>query len=297
MTKEFAAVPGKIFGTYNHAQVQKQLLLANSIQGAEDHLKSLNQFYDNQKNKGSLNKQADASMQVLYDYGQKMAYISSDMRSNQLDTAALATGADLDKLISNYNTLVPSHQIPTGIGSLFGQAVSAAGDIYIRHKQAKAVKSFITKGDTLIVAIAGAIKESLGPTGNNSLKALIEQEKVRLASNYLVFRKTGQEEIKLFALDKKTGNAETAGSHSGQLNAWRSGSFDADRLYLQSLTDLDAAEQLRQQFVAAADQLRAAHHQILVDLQQRRNIKYIHGALKDYAGSVKELYSTYKKIK
>jgi hypothetical protein len=297
LTKDFAAVPGKIFNTYNEAEVQKQLLLTNAIHGADTHLASLDQFYKNQKNKSMRNKQADAAMQVLNDYAQKLAHLAADVHSKQLDTAALAAGTDLDKLIANYNALVPAHQIPTGIGALFGQALSAAGDIYIRDKQAKAVKSFVTSGDGLVAAIAAAIWENFDDAGSNSLKSLIESEKADLAKNYLTFRKRDAEEIKIFPVNVKSQQVESAMSQSGQVDAWHSGSFDADRLYLQCLADLDTDEQLRQQFVAAADKMQKVHHQLLSDLRERRKIKDMYATLQDYAGSVNQLYATYTKIK
>lgn len=324
LTKSFAAAPAKVLSAYNDAEVQKQLYFTNGMRNPTIRLQSLNQFYKNQQNKTALNKQADAAMQVLNDYGQKLAHLSADVHSKQLDTAVLAAGADLDNLISSYNTLVPAHKTPTGIGALVGQALAAAGDIYIRKKQADAVKMFVSKGDVLVTDIVAAIKDNLndGSNGNKSVKDLIADERKDLDGNYLRFMKNDKEDIKLYAVDTLTNNSipinilseESNGWHlvssdngkqkgapskilSIELNDWRLGSFDADRLYLQCLTDLDTAEQLRQQCLTAADQLEAAHHQLLKDLQDKREIKDLYATLQSYASSVNQLYATYKKIK
>jgi len=297
LTKDFSATPGKIFSTYNDVEVQKQLFLTNAIQNADMHLASIDEFYKNQNKKSKLNAQADAAMQVLNDYGQKLAHLAADVHSKELDTAALSAGKNLDGLITSYNTLLPAHKIPTGIGAFVGQALSATGDIYIQHKQAMAVKEFVIRGDVLVTNIVAAINESLDASGDLSFKALLENEKTDLRKNYRLFRKRAQEEVKIFPINLKTRKADTLMSHIGQVDAWHSGGLDADRLYLQCLANLDTDEQLRLKCIAAADTLLKAHHQMLADLQERKKIKDFYATLQGYAGSVSELYATFKKIK
>jgi len=202
-------------------------------------------------------------------------------------------------LIVSYNTLVPAHTVPTGIGALFGQLVSTAGDIYIREKQTEGVKKFVLEGDVLVTNIASALSENLDGDGTShpSLKALIISAKEDLKKNYLRYLKRDKEELKIYPVDQASKEVKTDMAYNGQLDAWHTGSFDTDNLYLKSLLGFDTAEQLRVQCLAASDKLAKAHHQLLKDLKERKKIKDMYAALQDYAGAVNQLYATYKKIK
>lgn len=297
LTKTFSSTPGQIFSTINNAHVEEQLLFGSTIHKPDDHLEIVTELYNDQQSKKTLNKQADASMQILNDYGQKLAHLAADVNSENLDTSAFALGSDLDKLIESYNSLVPAHNIPTGIGAFFGQLVATGGDLYIKRKQAEGVKEFVKKGDVLVAAIGEAIKDNLGGSGQASLGGLIVSKKADLKRNYLHFLKRDDEEMRIYTYDKKTKKIDTTMAYSGNLDAWHTGSFDADNLYLKSLTELDAAEALRVQCLAAADELVKAHHLLHKDLQEKKKIKDMYAALQGYSAAVSQVYATYKKIK
>jgi hypothetical protein len=291
LTKSFSVYPPQVIYTLNDVHEQQQLFLVNSIINPDKHLQGVMELYTYKKENEKINEQAAVAFSIIDDYAQKLIHLTADSHSRQLDTAAEGLGGNLDNLIDKYNALVPAHAVPTGIGALFGQVISLGGDMYIRSKQAEAAKMFVTKGDTVVGSMTITLQEYLaGRDGDfRSLKAMIARERATMRTNYLIYLKRDEEKIVLMH------NRDTA--YTGKLSAWRAATFDADKLYIQLLNNLDADEQLRQQCLEALVCLRKAHRQLLNDLQQKKKLKEVYAELRAYGSSIGQMNAAYKKIK
>jgi hypothetical protein len=108
-------------------------------------------------------------------------------------------------------------------------------------------------------------------------------------TNFRIFLNRNDEKIVIL---KK---ADTV--YTGTLDAWRTSSFEPDRLYLTLLQNLDADELLRQQCITAVINLRKAHAKLLQDLDKKKELTEIYTDLQDYATSISEMNTTTKSIK
>ncbi len=291
LTKNFSSYPGKVIQTLNDVQGQQQLYQVNSQAKPDDHLESVTAVYEYIKNSAKMDSATDLAFRIVNGYGQNLVLLTSDSYGLQLDTAAQKFGTNLDSLAGQYNKLVPNHAIATGYGALVGELVAFAGNTYIKSQQAKAVRSFVTKADTLIGSMTITLEEFLaGKDGHSGkLKADIEKERKHIHDNFLIFLRSDKEAM---ILKKKNDT-----TYTGTLAAWHASGFEADRLYIQLLQNLDATEELRQQCLTAVKNLRKAHHKLFVDLQQRKNLKEIYTELQDYGAAVGQMNATIKKIK
>ena len=290
LTKSFSAYPPQVIYTLNDVHAQQQLYITNAIIDTGKHIQSLMALYNFKKQADQINEQAAVAFSIIDNYAQKLIFLTSDSHSEQLDSAVQGLGGNIDNLIDKYNSLVPAHAVPTGIGALFSSVISFGGDMYIRSKQAEAAKMFVTKGDTLIGSMTITLHDFLGGKEGDtrSLKAMIERERSTIRTNYRTYLKRDEEKIVLMR------NRDTA--YTGKLNAWRTDLY-GDKLYLDLLNNLDADEQLRQQCLDALVCLRKAHRQLLNDLQQKKKLKEVYAEFQAYGSSIGEMNAAYKKIK
>jgi len=306
LTKCFSAYPQRVFTTLNDVRVKEQFFQAGTIQNPQKHQLSVLRIDTFKKTGAKLNEEAGLAFQILNDYGQKLVRLTADVYALQLDTASQSLGTNLDNLIGKYNSLAPQHAVPTGYGALIGQLVSFGGDMYIHDRQAKGTKEFVTRGDTLVGAMAATLEQFL--TGNNnSLKHSIVRERQNVDNNYLEFLMHSGEEVKItYQADtilkkdkfrKRDSLGKKDVTVTGQVFAWRASGIGADTLYINLLDNLDAAELLRIQCLDAVKCLRKAHHKLMEDLAQKKTLKEVYAELQGYSNAISQMNSTLKKIK
>ena len=306
LTKSFSAYPQKVFTTLNGVRTQEQFFMAGTIRDPKKHQQSVLKIDTFRKTGAKLDEEAGLAFQIINDYAKKLVCLTANVYSLQVDTASKPFGTNLDNLIGKYNSIVPQHAVPTGLGALFAELVSFGGDLYIHDRQAKGTKEFVTRGDTLIGAMAVTLEAFLN--GNdNSLMHSIARERENVNINYLEFLKHNDEEIRItYQADTVYGKSKLRKKDSlgkkdititGQLYAWRSTGIGADSLYINLLDNLGADELLRQQCLEAVKSLRKAHHKLMEDLQEKKTLKEIYAELQDYGNSIGQMNSTLKTIK
>lgn len=307
LTRDFSAGPAKVTATLSAIQGQNQLFQSAIIQDPEKHLASVTAIYRFTQESAKRDARIALLLQIVGDYGQKLVRLTADLQSLQLDTAAQSLGTNLDNLLDKYNAAEPSHTVPTGIGALFGHLISFGGGLYIHDRQAKGAKEFVSRGDTIIGTMALRLLHLLEDKEGDNLTDRLAHEREVVDRNYKAYLAVDNEPIRLYVktdtLYRKNRfrrndlMAKKDTVITGALKAWRSNAMDADSLYLKLLGNLDAAEILRRQCITAVAGMRTAHHKLLEDLQQKKDLKELYTELRDYGNSVSKMYSTFKKIK
>jgi len=305
--KTFSAYPEKVISTLVDVHTQSQFYEAAIIENPKIHMESVTAIYKFKQEAAKRDEKIGLVFQIISDYGQKLVHLTADVHTLQLDTAAQSFGTNLDGLIDRFNSADPQHAVPTGYGALISKIVSAGGDLYIQDRQARGAKEFVTKGDTLIGMMALKLEEFLNDNGTNAAKAGIERERKSLAHNYKNYLAADNELITLYyqkdtvykrdRYRKKDSIAKKDTIITGVLKAWRSSGIGADSLYVKLMENLDADEMLRKQCLDAVKDLRKAHHKLMEDLQEKKNLKEVYAETKAYGQSINQMYSTYKTIK
>jgi hypothetical protein len=288
-TCNFSSYPGSIISIYNNAHVQNEMFRANSITNPEQHFEAISLANDFKKKSQLISQETDLSLHIIDQYAQSLVALTSAKPVNQLDTASHNFGNNLDSLISKYNTLKPQSPLPTGIGNDLSALLMVGGDLYIRSKQAEAVRRVVPQGDVIIAKMCANLLAFLEPADTlKGLHYMIAQEKRTLANNYKAYLGLNRDEISI-GKDKE--------AYSGYLRHQRFVSLNDDELCLNLLQNLDNAELLRRQCVSAVKDLRQAHAQLLAALNEKRTLNNISGIIKNYVADVKSMNLTLTAIK
>ncbi len=300
-TKTFAAYPAKLMGALVDVHAQNQYFEVGIIVDPELHRQHVDSIYKWIQTSAKKDAEIALVSQIISDYGQKLVHLTSNAATLQLDTAAQSFGTNLDSLLTKFNTIDPQHKVPTGYAAIISEVIAFGGDIYVHERQAKGAKTFITKGDTLIGTMAAKLEQYLSSDGINSVKTGISRERKELVHNYTAYLASDNELINLYyKINKHSGKDSVTQKDTvitGTLKAWRSPGIGADSLYIKLLTNLDADETLRQQCLVSVQNLRKAHHKLMEDLQEKKNLKDVYAELQGYGASLRQMHSTSSKIK
>ena len=285
----FSAYPGSIISIYNNVHVQNEMFRANSLSDPEQHFRAVSLANDFKWKTRLISEETDLSLHIIDQYAQSLVMLTSAKPVNQLDTASHNFGNNIDSLVSKYNTLKPQSPLPTGISDDLSALLMAGGDLYIRSKQAEAVRKVVPQGDVIIAKMCTNLLAFLEPADSiRGLKYMIAQEKITLTTNYKAYLGLNRDEISI-SKDKE--------AYSGYLRHQRFVSLNDDELCLNLLQNLDNAELLRRQCVSAVKDMRQAHAQLLAALNEKRTLKSISGIIKNYVADVKSMNLTLTAIK
>jgi len=300
-TKTFAAYPAKVISALVDVHTQNQYFQVGIIVDPNLHRQHVDSIYKWIQTSAKKDEDIALIFQIISDYGQKLVHLTCNAATLQLDTAAQSFGTNMDSLLTKFNSLDPRHKVPTGYAAIISEVISFGGNIYVHDRQAKGAKAFVTKGDTLISVMAAKLEQYLSSDDGNSVKTGIATERKDLVHNYTAYLASDNELINLYyKMDKHNSKDSLTKKDtviSGALKAWRSSGMGADSLYIKLLTNLDADEALRQQCLAAVENLRKAHHKLMEDLKEKKDLKEVYAELRDYGASLNQMHSTSSKIK
>jgi hypothetical protein len=293
ITSHFSAYPGKIISTYDAVHQQQELFYANSEPDPQSHLTALADAYNFKKITDLINPKIDLSFQIIDQYAQELVLLTSQKNSLALDTVSKTLGSNLDNLVIQYNKVEPSANLKSGLGSAAAALVQLGGDAYIKVKQAEEVRKIVPQADEVIIKMTDNILEFLDPVGNGNgttLKSLLQSERGQVTSNYKAYLNPYTDHV-------LSGAQSVQPSQWGNIEHRRFASLDDDRLYITLLQDLDNAEALRIECIAAIKSLRAAHHKLTEDIAQKQNLKDRAGEIQTYGDDLKNMINTIKAIK
>jgi len=258
-SNHFSDYPSKILFALADVRVKRGLYFANSLDNTEPHIEELNNLYAAQKEDYRVSAKADITFQIIDKYAQSLLLLSSDKHAADLATQAGNFGVSLDSLIATYNSIPGATQVHKGIGGIVGSIIMAGGQQIIRAEQASAIQKFVPDADQMIGVMTGNLLEFL-QSGNIAL--LIANEERGIQSNYKSF-----------------------------LNQ-RKPTIQNERDYLELKRDIDNIKMLKDQTIAATQNLRIAHSQLLKEIAQKKDLKEVMAELQTLYENVKNIKST-----
>jgi hypothetical protein len=109
----------------------------------------------------STAKEADAALDVLNKYADLLVTLSSDEFTDSLDATSKSLGKSLDKAVKQYNESFRKPQQKSELG-LIGGSVAAVirggGGIWIRHRQAKYLKEYVTAAQPVVMDLTAEVQ-------------------------------------------------------------------------------------------------------------------------------------------
>ena len=242
------ATPKAIFNHLATVRLERGLYYAASLTSATAREKEINALAAASIADEQLVNKAAVYVDVLNSYLRALRSISAATRWEAYGTEWRGIGRNIDSLILRFNqTEFIDTKIPAGWAKLSGQYAGYMSERFMRVRQAKAVRSFVTEGDTLVAACTDGLIELLK---NGDLIDLIENESQGLKNNY---------EAYLHRLELSGLPAD----------------FEADRKYIDLVKRMEAAKKSRSRCVTALQSLRRAHATLVQELEKKQNLDFL----------------------
>ena len=242
-----AAAPSALFKELAAVRMQRGLYYAASLTSAEARFRELNALAEAAIEDEKVAERTDVCVAVLNSYLRALRSISNQARWKQLGIEVRGLGSSLDSVILRFNQLDWTEKdLPQGIGKLTGKYAGLLSENYMKNRQARAVRAFVTEGDTLVALCTDALAELLR---RREVEELIDNEAEGLRQNYLAYLH------RVEAL--------------GQLP-----SVDNDRNYLELQKKLENSRRLRDKCVSGLRSLKRAHRKLLTQLEKRERMDY-----------------------
>lgn len=281
-SRGFSAYPSKIMSGLAEIRAKRGVYYANSLDNPKLHIQELDSIYSFKKQDYIISNKVDVTFKIIDKYAKSLLLLSADKYEKNLDLQASQFGEDLDSLTTRYNLISDVQKVPTGIGTAIGQLVAFGGRQYIRTKQAKEIKKFVPRADTLIAVMTNNLLEFLLST---NIDELIKNEEAGVNDSYLSYLR-----------HIKTTSSLTSSKDTSLLALNTKSTIENDHEYLELKTSIDGVKKLRQLTVNATRRLRNAHKKLLNTLQKKQKLKTAIWEVQELYDGIKDIKSAIEQI-
>ncbi len=240
-TSGFSDYPGKIMVELAEIRFNRGIYYANTLTTPDIHLDELDNVYEQWKGDLLVADKVDITFKIIDKYAQSLALLSADKFAGDLEEQAKKFGVHIDTLIAINNRMEGTAKVPMGIGAAVGQLVVFGGKQYIRFKQGKEIKKFVSLADTLVGAMTNNLLEFLQ---SKNINELIENEEKGITSDYLSYLQQTQRT-----------------------------SIENEKDYIELKKRIYAVRRLQGQSIIATENLRKAHKKLLETLQKKKKLR------------------------
>ena len=233
--------PGSVLRILNEVRLERGLIYAASLQGADTRIQELNGLADAQTQQSRLADKSDVCINILESYIRALKSVSSETRWKQNGTELRGIGRNMDSLAIAYNKLDWGTLYEPGIAKQIGKTTGYLAEQYGKRRQRHAVKGILQHGDTLVDA---CVKSLVAELKSDDFKSLIANERTGLENNYRAY-------LNAAAL---TGTPPQPAY---------------DRIYVESRLKIDQAESLRRNCITMLQSFSRAHSALLKEMENR----------------------------
>ncbi len=239
--------PKVIFNELAAVRLERGLYYAASLTSAAAREKEINALAKASIADEQLVGKTEVYVSILNSYLRALRSVSADIRWTAYGTEWRGIGRNVDSLIMRFNNAnLIDEKIPVGWAKLSGQYIGYLNERFMRSRQAKFVKSFVTEGDTLVAACIDGLIDLLK---KGDLIELIDNESEGLKRNYEAY-------LHRLALSGLPPDRE------------------ADRQYIELVKRIELAKKTRSHCVTALQSLRRAHAKLVTELQKKQDVDF-----------------------
>lgn len=178
-TKGFGTSPGTVITAYAALRSERALLESATRTDGNIAARDLETALRQETELESRAASSDAAIGVLDDYAQMLSLLSSSKFTDDLQNQTIALGSSIDNGIATFNKL--SRSQVNSFGDIVASIVRAAGGIWIRHEQHKALVAAVTQAktpvDTLTSNVEGLMTFFLGPPDDAGKNLFLRESK------------------------------------------------------------------------------------------------------------------------
>ena len=234
--------PGSIMRTLNEVYLDRGLIYAASLQGADNRIRELNGLADATSEFSRLADKSDVCINILNSYVRALRSVSSETRWKQNGTELRGIGRNMDSLAIAYNKLDWGILYEPGIAKQIGKTSGYLAEQYGKRHQRKTVEAVLAQGDKLVDE---CVQSLVAVLKSDDFKTIIENERTGLENNYRVY------------LNAAALNGVTPDS-------------GFDRLYIENRFKIEQAESTRRQCITMLQSFRRAHAALLKEMETHR---------------------------
>lgn len=234
--------PGSVLRMLDQVRLDRGLMYAASLQGADTRIRELNGLADATAQMSRLADKSDVCIDILSSYVRALRSVSSETRWKQNGTELRGIGRNLDSLAIAYNKLDWGTLYEPGIAKQIGRTSGYLAEQYGKRHQRKTVQGMLTHGDKLVDE---CVQTMVSVLKSDDFKSLIDNERQGLENNYRAYL------------------------NSASLNGITP-STDLDRLYIESRLRVEMAEQTRRRCITMLQSFGRAHSALVKEMQTRR---------------------------
>lgn len=234
--------PGSVLRILDQVRLDRGLMYAASLQGADTRIRELNGLADATAQMSRLADKSDVCIDILSSYIRALRSVSSETRWKQNGTELRGIGRNLDSLAIAYNKLDWGTLYEPGIAKQIGRTSGYLAEQYGKRHQRKTVQGMLTHGNKLVDE---CVQTMVSVLKSDEFKSLIDNERRGLENNYRAY------------LNAASLNGITP-------------STDLDRLYIESRLRVDLAEQTRRRCITMLQSFGRAHSALVKEMQNRR---------------------------
>ena len=234
--------PGSVLRMLDQVRLDRGLMYAASLQGADTRIRELNGLADATAQMSRLADKSDVCIDILNSYVRALRSVSSETRWKQNGTELRGIGRNLDSLAIAYNKLDWGTLYEPGIAKQIGRTSGYLAEQYGKRHQRKTVQGMLTHGDKLVDE---CVQTMVSVLKSDEFKSLIDNERQGLENNYRAY-------LNAASLNGITPDA------------------DFDRLYIESRLRVEMAEQTRRRCITMLQSFGRAHSALVKEMQNRR---------------------------
>ena len=234
--------PGSVLRMLDQVRLDRGLMYAASLQGADTRIQELNGLADATAQMSRLADKSDVCIDILSSYVRALRSVSSETRWKQNGTELRGIGRNLDSLAIAYNKLDWGTLYEPGIAKQIGRTSGYLAEQYGKRHQRKTVQGMLTHGDKLVDE---CVQTMVSVLKSDEFKSLIDNERQGLENNYRAY-------LNAASLNGITPDA------------------DFDRLYIESRLRVEMAEQTRRRCITMLQSFGRAHSALVKEMQNRR---------------------------
>ncbi len=263
-TEEFSAYPAKIMTELADIRLTRGLYFASTLEDPQLHITELDSIFSQKEYDYAVSQRIDVTFRIIDKYARSLVLLSSEEPIESTEKYAAGFGTGLDSLVTLYNSLDHTAQLPTGIGNVLNQLLYSGSRQYIKSKQAKNIKRFVVEADSLVAVMTTNLLDYLQ---SSTIEELIAHEERMIRRDYLTY-----------------------------LQQTETNTFNSQKDYLNLKDKVKNTKLLQEQTIEATKELRETHRKLLQVIQQKHKIGETIKELQDFQQHVLAIRNTIKEI-